>query len=518
MIFKIKKNLKDYVDQAPHEPHLQDPSRRDFLKRGIYASGLFVMGPSLFSLLRSETACASAFEEAYRNVGASYCMYEASGGCGFSAIAAPTNKEGKAIIDRKELGWANGSSVDVNFISGLTLNTQDEFLKTLLRGGAYTNLNGQTKNELANRSIVSEIFKNFVSGTTIAAATTDDSNQNKFLNLHLIQKMRSGSVMKSLSIGANGRSANAVFNAANEVTQGFSGTAANNINQLISSVKAPDGPANLTKTSAERVAKTIKLLSDIQSNRDFNGYIGKNNFDEKFSSSLEKNSIKFDVNYGKNLFDILSPQFSGKTPFGNNFLSPTMISDNQSYSDQERAYVAALSATHRQIAGSMYVERGGFDYHPTNDPNLGHLMHAELARFVILWAITAHAESTPSQLTIVSDGSIAWGEGNTDQGTRHVALGDRGTFHQALTFFYHPTKKVKTQPIGYFDVLGGGMSASSKSAVGKDPRMIGFSAALTFAKFSGLISNVADKSYKDLALSGGIALSDSDLNALCGVG
>ena len=244
----------------------------------------------------------------------------------------------------------------------------------------------------------------FRSGTTIACQTGDDNDQNKFLNLHLVQKMRTGSVMKSLSLGANPRSPNAVFEVASEPAKGFSGTPANDIRQLIGAVKAPQYTAAPNPSITDRISHTVAKLSAIQSGRDFQGFVGKSTFDEKFSKALKSNSPKFDQEYGKKLFDITNADFRGKSPFGADLLLPALITTTDESGNRERGYLASLSACHRQLASSMYVERGGYDYHPNSNPNLGHRMHAELARFVILWLMSAHAEGKPSMLMFVSDG------------------------------------------------------------------------------------------------------------------
>jgi hypothetical protein len=518
MIIKIKKNWKDFVDGAPHEALQDDPSRRDFLKRGIYASGMFVMGPAMLSLLRPDRAVAAAFEAAYRNVNASYVLYEASGGCGFTAIAAPYDKDGRALTGNAELGWANGSTEDVSLISGLSLNTQDEFLRTIMRGGAYANIDGTSQEALASAALVQQLFREKVSGTMISCQTADDSIQNNYLNLHLVQKMRMGKVMQALAIGDNARSGNAVFNSSSESGKGFNGVASNTIEQLVGAVRAPVSESNPNESIMDRMARAVASLSTIQSKRDFGDFIGRKAFDERFNPAIQANGANFDPNYGKNLLDVTAGTFKGKNPFGANLLTPNLINSNSANGIMDKGYIASLSAAHRQIASGLYVERGGFDYHPNNNPNVGHRMHAELARFVIMWALTAQAEGKPSMLMMVSDGSIAWNMGDTDQGNRHVAAGDRGTFSTPLIFFFHPTKKVETKQIGHFVRQGNGFSTARETAVGKEGRMIGFAGALTFAKFAGLIDKASDRSFKDLAASAGITLSDADLNSLCGVG
>ncbi len=514
MIIRVKKNWKDQIEGKPHEANKEDVSRRDFLKRGIYASSLLVTAPSFFSLLRTDQALAAAFESVYRTVDASYVLYEASGGACFAKMIAPLDEKGAPLVNRNLIGWTNNAGTNNALISGLTLNTADSFFNTLNNGGAY-NVGGQQRAQACDPGTMRNLLQNFVSGCTVSCSTGDDNDNNQMLNLHLIQRMRMGSVMKTL--GQGGRSANAVFNAASEPARGFNVVNSRTVNELIAAVSAEDNriPAaqrpGVDQNIAGMLSTAIQGLIGIQSPRDYKGSVGRTVFETTLNSGLQKNAPKFDPNYGRNLFDIASAENSARL-FGNGEKLNAGYTNglNGGDLDRERGYVASLSAAHRQLGGSMYVENGGYDYHDNTDGS-NQRKHAELARFVALWLMTAHAEGKPSMLMFVTDGATSF----NNQGGQLVPPGDRGSACMPFMLFYDPKGKREIQRhIGNFTSGRDAEAASRTTVVGRNPRMIGLSGAIAFARFAGLSTAATDRTFKDLAQSGGIVLSDAELISL----
>lgn len=515
MIIRVKKNWKDQIEGKPHAPNEENVSRRDFLKRGIYASSLLVTAPSFFSLLRTDQALAAAFESVYRTVDASYVLYEASGGACFPKMIAPPDEKGAPLVNRNLIGWTNNAGTNNTLISGLTLNTADAFFTTLNDNGGGYNVGGQQRAQACDAGTMRNLLQTHVSGCTVSCATGDDTDANQMLNLHIVQRMRMGSVMKTL--GQGGRSANAVFNAASEPARGFNVVNARTVNELIAAVSAEDTriPAaqrpGVDQTIAGLLSTAIQGLTGIQSPRDYKGSIGRTQFETTLAGGLQKNAAKFDPNYGRNLFDIASQANSARL-FGNGEKLNAGYTNglNGGDLDRERGYVASLSATHRQLGGSMYVENGGYDYHDNTDGS-NQRKHAELARFVALWLMTAHAEGKPSMVMFVTDGATSF----NNQNGQLVPPGDRGSACMPFMLFYDPKGKREIQRhVGNFTSGRDAEAASRTTVVGRNTRMIGLSGAIAFARFAGLSTSASDRTFKDLALAGGFALSDADLISL----
>ncbi len=435
--------------------HRKPVTRREFLGYGMIpfaASALFPGALSLFSPSAAAVECADSAGSGSSLV--PFITLNLAGGAGLSANFLPRDAGGNLLPSYTKMGMGNNSGANA-----LTLETEFGVQSWATPNG---NAIGQLLAGIRAQSDPATLANSAV--IAVCVQSQDDTGNNKFDASGLVFKAGLvGSLLPNLGrrASATGLNQQAALIAPPPplVVRSFA-----DIQNSIGYTRALAQGLNATQRQ-----KLVKLVGDLSTSQ-AKKLTQVNNM-AKFAELIECAGIKnVEIASGANLDPVANQQVAQR--WG--------INANTAANNENRVFASMVYNGILGNAGTINLERGGYDYHDgsrTTGDNADRAAGQVIGRILD----TARILGRKVMLYVTSDGSVVSSE-SAAPGAPWTS--DRGGAGLALIFLYDPAGRPATSgfQIGNYTT---GQVANDRTPVGNSPEVAAQAVFANWAKFSG---------------------------------
>ncbi|MGE4130714.1 MAG: hypothetical protein AB7F86_03705 [Bdellovibrionales bacterium] len=436
--------------------HKKPTTRREFLGYGIIPFAAYLTMPSMLSLLVSPDANAADCSAAGAASMCSFITLNLAGGGSMSSNYLPRDAGGNPLpsYDRMGMGnntGANALTFDTEF--GVTgwATANGNALGQLLVGIRGTS----TPEALANTAFFA-----------VCVQSQDDTNSNRFDASGLVFKGGLvGSLIPNLGRRASATGLNQMASYINPPPPLIVGSFAD-LQGSIAYTRALQ--TSLSATQRTKLARLVSNLSASQARK-----LASVNSTAQVKNLVECAGIKnVELSSGAPIDPLANAAVA--TAWG--------INNGTAANNESRVFASMVYNGILGQAGSINLERGGYDYHngtrTTGDQQ-------DLAAGQVIGRIleTAKILGKKVMVYVTSDGSVV---SNTDAAPGAVWTSDRGSAGMAMVFAYDPAGRPATRgaQIGHYTA---GQVADDRTLVGNSPELAAQAVFANWCSFNGNI-------------------------------
>lgn len=445
------------LDKPPEIPlwaqmgHRKPTTRREFLGYGLIPFAAHALVPGALGLLTAADAEAQAANCASGGSNhPAFITLNLAGGAALSANYLPLDAGGAPLASYSKMGQGSGANIParVSEMGNGNFATNSQFLAGL-RERASADARARTA---------------FVA---ICVQSRDDSGENMFDASGMA--FRAGIVGSSIANLGTRRSATGLNQKPSTIAPPPP-LIVSNMGSLVNSIGYSAALASgMTAAQREKVAKLASSLSGSQARR-----LASINSAAHVQDLVSCAGIK-NVDLVRSGASAVDPLLDSQ--FGNQI--GQLYGINQNTQGENRIFSAMAYNAMKGTAGTVNLERGGYDYHNgsrTTGDNADNQAGQAVGRILQM----AHIMSKPVFIYVTSDGSVVSTD-SASAGSNWVS--DRGSAGMAYLIMYNPNgRPVTTAPqIGHYNA---GQVADGGSPVGSSPAVAAQAAFANYAKFA----------------------------------
>ncbi len=450
---ELEKNYKDYCLSHNKRPM----TRRDLLSAGVYSFAASMTLPTLAGMMAPRTAFAQAANCPSASSGSSmipFVTLNLSGGAGLAANYVPTDAGGNLLPTYNKLGMGNSS-----------LNIETEFGNVPFAGDDGTGvLISKLLTELRNNSTPATLAN--TAFVAIPVRSRDDSSMNPFDASGMVAKAGLvGSDLPNLGRRASDTGTRQMYAKIKPPTPLIVGNYYD-----IASALALGATGPLSNLNDEKKVSLVKLVNNLSDSQ-----VQKVNADA--GGRMLANLVRCST--GKNVELSQKPQPTVDVRQDASLASVWGVDGGTNSRDESVVFGSMVNAGLLGYAGTVNLERGGYDYHngtrTTGDDRDGRA-GAVIGRILE----SAAALNKKVFIYVTSDGAVVSPESD-DRAAPWRS--DRGSAGMAYILAYDPSGRPQTSghQIGQFTAA---QAADDKFVTGNNPELAASAAVANYLKFN----------------------------------
>jgi len=432
--------------------HKKPTTRREFLGYGMIPWAASAFLPSaLGSLLVGSKAYAAECAATGSSM-ASFITLNLSGGASISSNFVPFDANGQPLTSYTKMGLGNNTGANaLVFTSDMGVNqwsTANGNAIGQMLVGIRSTADAAT---LANTAVVA-----------VCVSSQDDTNSNKFDASGLVAKAGlAGSLIPNLGTRASATGINQMPSFVNPppplIVRSFT--------DIQNSIRYTGALGNLTVQQRTQLAGLVSSLSSSQAKK-----LAQLNSTRQIQSLIQCAGIKnVELSGGAPVDPLANAQVA--TAWG--------INANTAANNESRVFASMVYNGLLGQAGSINLERGGYDYHD-GTRTTGDTRDREAGAVIGRVLSTARILGKRTMLYVTSDGSVVSNEAAAPGGNW---TSDRGNAGMALMFFYDPAARPATKgsQVGSYN---NGQSVNETFITGNSPELAAQAVFANWASFN----------------------------------